>query len=265
MGWNDRVRISTLLPYFYDIKNQSKYHMFKKIVGFGDSWMWGDELINPALLDHPHAHPVLHLNTPYRENSCFLGLLGKHYGVPTENFGIAGGSMQSSIWTYIWWLENEKLDPSECLILVGHTDPNRYTFYNPHHEVMLNDPPWNRFVHSSWIHGGATCHSNNWIDMVKKHIVLTDCPESQILNTKSTVLFFDGQYHALSNNVMQFFAIEWHSCPDRDSMIFKNSSLNNLLPADPEFFAPNRHPNEKGHEVISQELQFVIDKQFQIN
>jgi hypothetical protein len=233
---------------------------FKKIVGFGDSWIWGDELLNPELVDHPHAHPVLHLNTPYRESHCFLGLLGQHYGVPTQNFGVAGGSMQSSIWTYLWWLENEKLDPAECLILVGHTDPNRHTFYNPQHEVMLNDPPWNRYVHSSWIHGGATCFSTEWIDMVKKHIVLTDCPEMHALNTNSTVLFFDGQHHSLSKNVMQFFTIEWHKTIDVDSMVFKKSSLNNLLPVKSDLFAPQRHPNEKGHEVIRNHLIQEIDR-----
>jgi hypothetical protein len=238
--------------------------MFKKIVGFGDSWMWGDELMNPALLDHPHAHPVLHLNTPYRENNCFLGLLGKHYGVPTENFGIAGGSMQSSIWTYLWWLENEKLDPAECLILVGHTDPNRHTFYNPRHEVMSNDAPWGRYVHSSWIHGGATCFADGWVDMVKKHIVLTDCPELHKLNAKSTVLFFDGQYHSLSKNIIQFFTMDWYKSFDVESMFLKGSSLRDSLPQTDNLFAPNRHPNEKGHEVISQELQLIINKQFQI-
>ena len=30
---------------------------FKKIVGFGDSWIWGDELLDPALVNHPQAHP----------------------------------------------------------------------------------------------------------------------------------------------------------------------------------------------------------------
>jgi hypothetical protein len=239
--------------------------MFKKIVGFGDSWMWGDELMNPELLDHPNAHPVLYLNSPYRENNCFLGLLGKYYGVPTENFGFPGGSMQSSIWTYLWWLEHEALDPAECLILVGHTEPNRYTFYNPEHEVMPHDLPWNRFVHSSWIHNGATHFSKDWINMVKQHMVLSDCPESRDINIKSSVLFFDGQYHAIAKNVIQFFAPRWYQCPDRDSMILKNSSLNDLLPNTSEFFAPGRHPNKKGHEIISQELQLIINKQFQIS
>ena len=53
--------------------------------------MWGDELFDPNLKDIENPHPVMMENTPYRESNCFLGLLGKHYGVPTENFGIPGG------------------------------------------------------------------------------------------------------------------------------------------------------------------------------
>jgi hypothetical protein len=96
--------------------------------------------------------------------------------------------------------------------------------------------------------------------MVKKHIVLTDCPEMHALNTNSTVLFFDGQHHSLSKNVMQFFTIEWHKTIDVDSMVFKKSSLNNLLPVKSDLFAPQRHPNEKGHEVIRNHLIQEIDR-----
>ena len=53
---------------------------FKKIVGFGDSWMYGDELLDPELLKiNPTAHTCFDQNTTYREHNCFLGLLGQHY------------------------------------------------------------------------------------------------------------------------------------------------------------------------------------------
>ena len=31
---------------------------YKKIVGFGDSWMWGDELFDPSLHGIENPHPV---------------------------------------------------------------------------------------------------------------------------------------------------------------------------------------------------------------
>lgn len=232
---------------------------FKKIVGFGDSWMWGDELLNPELIDHQWAHPVLHENTPYRESHCFLGLLGEHYGVPTENFGIAGGSMQSSIWTYLWWLEHETLDPKECLILVAHTDPNRLTFYNPRHVSMANDEPWNRFVHSAWVNSGADCFGKEWDDFVKHFFVLSDCNQLHKLNAQQTVLFFDGQYHSLNQNVMQFYSMYPHYQFDVDSLLWKNKSLKEVVGSDKNLYAPGGHPNEKGHTVIQEQLINEID------
>jgi len=229
---------------------------FDKIVGFGDSWMWGDELMNPELVDHPHAHPVLMENTPYREGHCFLGLLGSHYNVPTQNFGIAGGSLQSTIWTYLWWLEHEQLSPERCLILVALTDSNRHTFYNPDHVSYANDPPWNRFVHSAWVHSGNTSIDRSWVDMVKSHMVLTDCTESQRLNFLQTVLFFDGQ-HYRNKNVLQFNSISAQSAPCL-SLLYNGRPLTALIDQ-AQFLAPMGHPNEKGHVVIRDSLIKEID------
>lgn len=234
---------------------------FKKIVGFGDSWIWGDELLDPALIDHEHAHPVLVENIPYREGNCFLGLLGKHYGVPVENFGIAGGSMQSSIWTYLWWLEHEQLDPSECLIVVGHTDANRTTFYNPNHVSYGNDPEWNRFVHSAWIHSGNSANGQAWQDMVKRHMVLTDCPEVHRLNYLQAAHFFDGQNAKYGANVLQFCTIDVPVRIALPSLASNdNLCLRNLIDHKPEMLAPMGHPNELGHAYLRDRLITEVDR-----
>ena len=222
--------------------------------------MWGDELLDPALVNHKWAHPVLQENTSYRESHCFLGQLGQHYGVPTENFGIAGGSMQSSIWTYLWWLENETLDPADCLILVAHTDPNRTTFYNPQHVPMANDPSWNKFVHTAWVHSGADCFGEAWNDLVKQFFVLSDCSALHKLTAQQTVIFFDGQYHALNRNVLQFYSMYPHYQFSVDSMLWEKESLWGILGDDKTLHAPGRHPNEKGHRVIADRLIIEIDR-----
>ena len=233
---------------------------FKKIVGFGDSWMWGDELFDPNLKDIENPHPVMMENTPYRESNCFLGLLGKHYGVPTENFGIPGGSQQSALWTYLWWLEHEKLDPSECLILVGHTESNRASFYNPRHESYANDPPWNKFVHSAWIHGGATCFASDWVNMVKANMALTDCRELGNLTYKQSILFFEGQNYKLGNNIIQFTTMGPTTPMEAHGLLWPESGLMALVRGRPELLAPDRHPNERGHEVIRDHLIPEIER-----
>jgi hypothetical protein len=233
---------------------------FKKIVGFGDSWIWGDELIAPDVRQRPDAHPVMIENTAYREGKCFLGLLGQHYGIPVENFGIPGGSQQSSIWTYLWWLDHEQLDPRECLILVGHTASDRMTFYDPKHTSYENDPPWNPYMHSSWVHGGAVSERPDWVNMVKLHTVLTDCSKSRALTRRQTVAFFEGQYYKLGGNVLQFNTIVPDTVITAEGLIWENSSLDNFVKNRPELLAPKRHPNEHGHEFIRDLLITEIDR-----
>lgn len=234
---------------------------FKKIVGFGDSWMWGDELLDPALIDHPHAHPVLVENTEYRESHCFLGLLGQHYGVATENFGIAGGSLQSTIWNYLWWAEHEPA-PRDCLVLVALTTANRQSFYNPGHRSYDNDPPWNRYVHSAWVHWGASRISEDWVDMVKKHMVLTDCEKLFDLNYKQTVLFFDGQIQDTAG-VLQFNSMSPQTPVQRSSLLWPDLGLQDMfsrLPDRQYLLAPGGHPNVAGHDWIAKLLIPEIDR-----
>jgi hypothetical protein len=233
---------------------------YKKIVGFGDSWMWGDELFDPDLKDIKNPHPVMMENTLYRESHCFLGLLGKHYNVPTQNFGVAGGSLQSSLWTYLWWLEHEQLDPRECLILVGHTEGNRDTFYNPRHVSYANDPPWNKFVHSAWIHSGATCFDSDWVTMVKANMVLTNCNELSNLAYRQSVLFFEGQNYKFQNNVIQFTTMGPSIHIDAKGLLWPDSGLVSFVKDNPELLAPNKHPNEAGHAVIRDHLIPEIER-----
>jgi len=236
---------------------------FNKIVAFGDSWIWGDELLDPELITHEHAHPVIIENVPYREGNCFLGQLGAHYGVPTENFGIPGGSLQSTIWTYLWWREHETIPLDQCAVLVGLTDPNRQTFYNPDHVAYSNDPPWNRFVHNAWIHGGGAGPSSIWTQMVKHHMALTDCDAVHKLNYQQTVLFFEGQSRYETGPLLQFntmFGILNMPC---STLIWPTQSLDHVLRScanHDDLFAPQGHPNEKGHAVLRDSLIIELER-----
>ena len=236
---------------------------FDKIVGFGDSWVWGDELLDPKLSTHKNAHPILVENTSYRENNCFLGQLGQHYGVPTENFGIPGGSLQSTIWTYLWWRNHETVPLNRCAVLVGLTEPSRHTFYNPNHVVYANDPLWNRFVHSAWIHSGNTTPGDPWTQMVKSHMVLTDCATVHKLNYQQTVLFFEGQSCFETGTLLQFNTMSGIMSMECSSMIWLDKSLHQLLDTHPDrssLFAVQGHPNKKGHEILRDGLIVELDR-----
>jgi hypothetical protein len=234
---------------------------FAKIVGFGDSWMWGDELLDPALVNHPNAHPVLVENTQYRESHCFLGLLGQHYGVPTENFGIAGGSLQSTVWNYLWWLEYEPT-PQDCLVLVALTSADRHSFYNPNHQPYDNDPPWHQYIHSAWVHAGAGNMKSEWIDMVKKHMTLTDCKQLSDLNYTQTVLFFDGRSTDTAG-ILQFNSLSPQKRMQRSSLLWPDLGLQVMfskLPHRQHLLASKGHPNVAGHDWIAELLIPEIDR-----
>lgn len=229
---------------------------FKKIVGFGDSWMWGDELFDPELLEkYPLADAFLIHNTSYRESNCFLGRLGKHYSVPVENFGIAGGSLQSTIWTFLWWLNHEP-DPLSCLVLVGLTNSYRFSHYNPRHVRYDNDPPWNKFVHSAWP------RESEFQELIKQQTVLTDCPELHQLNFQQAVLSFDGIAARRNLDLIQFKIfpepkLQSYTPP---TLIDPDTDLKTWLDdLGSQYLKPRRHPNENGHDLISQRLISCID------
>jgi hypothetical protein len=183
--------------------------------------------------------------------------------MPTENFGIAGGSMQSSIWTFLWWLEHEP-NPEECLVLVGHTDSDRMSFYNPKHHSYSNDPPWNKFIHSTWVEYGSSVVPEDFRTMVKQQLVLTNCSASARLNYQQTVLFFDGIAARKNIPMMQFHIMPADVKMDLPTIIwpgFCTTLWFRDLPTNQrrELIMPGGHPNEIGHQMIAEKLISTID------
>ena len=228
--------------------------MFKKIVGFGDSWMYGDELIEPNITA-TDTHQVGLQHSAYRERNCFLGQLGEHYSVPIENFGIMGGSLQSANWTFLYWLEHEP-NPEECLVLHGITSPYRFSYYNPKHQVYPNDPPWYRFVHSAW----PPDNYPEFQTLIKQQTVLTDCVELRNLNYQQSVFLFDGVSSRLNIPMVQFNVFPNLLNIQLPSLLEPIQDLQTCLTQKgSEYFKPRRHPNELGHQLISNYLINHID------
>jgi hypothetical protein len=238
----------------------------QKIVGFGDSWMYGDELLDPELQrKHSDAHTCWVENVDYRESHCFLGLLGQHYGLPTQNFGIPGGSLDSTQWTYLWWLDHEP-DPQSCLALIFLTESNRASFYNPNHVHYSNDPPWNKFVHSTWVHFGSSVIGPEFTDMIKRYLVLTECADLWDLRYKQAVMFFDGQRVRCQIPTLLFNTLPpVRSISDVDSLVWPEFSWTHFFRDHPDnrdrgLIMPGGHPNEQGHEIIRDMLIPELDR-----
>lgn len=239
---------------------------FEKIVGFGDSWIYGDELIDPQYLAaNLNGHYSDDQNTSYRLKNCFLGQLGQHYGVPVENFGIPGGSLGSTMWTFQWWLDHETVPLNQCLILIGLTNSDRITHYNPNHRHYSNDPPWNKFVHSTWVNFGSSVVPEDFATMIKYQMTLTDCSAVSRLNYQQAVLFFDGI--AARNKLKLFqFNIMPGTCtmPNVPTLLWPDFSWTMWFRDHPgnqrrELICADGHPNEIGHQMIADKLILTID------
>ena len=239
---------------------------FKKIVGFGDSWMYGDELIDPEYLKQdPNGHYSDEQNFDYRLRHCFLGQLGKHYSVPIENFGIPGGSLGSTMWTFQWWLDHETVPLNECLVLVALTNADRITHYNPRHVHYSDDPPWNKFVHSTWVNFGSDVVPDAYAQMIKSQLVLTHCDELGKLNYQQAVLFFDGIAARNNLNMIQFNIMPGERLvPNTPTLREPEFSWTLWFRDHPgnqrrELICPDGHPNEIGHSLIRDRLISQID------
>ena len=215
--------------------------MFKKIVGFGDSWMYGDELVEPNITA-TNIHEVGLQHRAYREHNCFLGQLGQNYNVPVENFGIMGGSLDSAKWTFLWWLAQEP-NPSECLVLHGVTNSYRFSHYNPNHITMLDDPVWNKFVHSSW------ALDTEFQNLIKQQTTLTDCAELSDLRYQEAVLLFDGVSARQSIPMLQFGIFPEHTM-NLPTIIWSDQPLRTWVTDTKS----GGHPDETGHKKIAQRL-----------
>ncbi|NBR26088.1 MAG: hypothetical protein EBU08_20355 [Micrococcales bacterium] len=171
--------------------------------------------------------------------------------------------MQSSIWTFLWWLEHEPC-PEDCMVLIGHTDSDRLSFYNPDHRSYANDPPWNKFIHSTWVQYGSSVVPEEFRTMVKQQLVLTNCSELARLNHMQTLLFFDGVAARKHIPMMQFHIMPADNQLDLPTEIWPEFSTTMWFRDHPnnqkrELIFPGGHPNEIGHEMIADKLISTID------
>ena len=227
--------------------------LFRKIVSFGDSFAWGDELL---ALDQTQCAD--YGNRFYRQQRCYTGLLGSHYGVPTENLAFPGGSCQSTRWTYTWWRQQEP-DPGSCLVLAQLSGPWRSSQFNQHRTQHETDAAWNRFAHSAWIDSYRE-HDRRAYQYFLAEQDLADCDDRSNLVQAETYLFFQGQQPDVAALLM--FNSQCHTLEHgimTDNLLWQGHDLNWLLP-EREFWATNGHLNEQGHQKLANMLIAEIDR-----
>ena len=229
-----------------------------KLAVFGDSWTWGDELVDPK---YPERDCCDEGNDQYRLSHCFSGSIAEHYGWEYENYGHPGASLQSTVWTFLWWLQQD-IKHEDYVVLVGLTSADRQSWYNPDHVSYSNDPPWNKYIHSSWIHFGSSVVPEEWRKLGKDYMTLSQCDELSIFNYQQAVYFFDGIAKTKNLRLAQFNFYRQLAQINANTLWWPEQNMQDYLYALPEarqIHAPGHHPNEKGHQIISKRLINQID------
>ena len=216
--------------------------MIYEVAGFGCSWIAGDEI------EHPTAAPNSPEHIAYREQNCTLGKLAEHVGAKrVYNFGISGGSLQSTQWEFFRWVKihlSSRPDPSQTLIVVGLTEASRQSWFT-------NDKK-SRYMHSHWVHPGDT-----WEDFYKFYTVNADNHNLWATNYWFTTNFFHSYCNTHGLRLLQFNVFpppiaskhllhpNWNA---RDFMWKHNNEQNQSL------LAEHKHPNEKGSKFLAERL-----------
>lgn len=229
--------------------------MIKKLVAFGCSWTYGDELVDPdlKLSDNIVGEKRDQLESEYRLQNCFSGLLAKHYNLEYENFGFPGASEESIRYALNWFIENH--DVANTCILVAHTDPSRKSWFNS----QQTDPPWNRFVHSPWLKTPNPQIDALWYQMQKMWLGLSYHRDWVNNNFIETVQLFDWVSYNYKIPVIQVKALQNHVTPPCKRFVNAETSLQEILFKQQHKFMPGGHPTDSGHKILSKHLIDYID------
>jgi len=234
--------------------------MIEKLVAFGCSWTFGDELDNPELAEFKEDSKYWDMNAEYRVAHSYPGLIAKHYNLEVENLAFPGASLNSIRDTLIWYIANN--DISNTMFLLGLTEAWRCSWNNSAHERDFNDPEWNTHIHSSWLLHNDCIYDESWKETFRNYVDNQVDDTLRWRNLNETLMLFDGVSARFQIPVIQFNMLEVieNSIPV-PTYAWPLEEMRNYIQtqAGRAAFAPGRHPNEKGHEIISKRLIDYID------
>ena len=208
-----------------------------KLVVFGDSWSFGDELLDPSLIGTPQAHSAMKENQAYRYQHAWPWLVAQHFDLEVVNLASNGQSLQSMMWTALWWVDHHPLQ--QTLFLLGLTHAVRTSWFVANPEA--NRSPWDRFEHS------CTVDQEPWITANRIYISQGMCPGLMMVNRQVAVNFFQGLSQRYNVPVMMFDCFTDHPSYYGACHILPGTSAQDWIGGNT---AIHGHPNEKGHRII---------------
>jgi len=214
----------------------------RKLVVFGDSWTFGDELMAPELATRADRYNAMPENDQYRLQHCWARHVADHFGLELVNLSFNGMSLQSMIWTALWWVNNH--DVSDSLAIAALTLDHRTSWYQDN--IPGRTPKWNMHMHSAWEHT-----SGPWKEVKQNYFQHSQGDALDRYQRQQAVLCFDSIADRHQIPVVQF---DIH--PDQTPYYGKQHAYVGEAAWNwiEDNRAKNKHPNEQGHVLIANRL-----------
>ena len=123
---------------------------------------------------------------------------------------------------------------------------------------MGDDPEWNKFIHSTWVNFGSSVIPKVWQDFGKQYLTLSHDDQLSLYNYQQAVYFFDGIAKTKNIPLVQFNLYDPGTVISGcDTLLWPEQNMKDGLlnrPDAKQIHAPQRHPNEIGHQIISKKL-----------
>jgi len=231
--------------------------MIKGIVGFGDSWIYGEGLtpnnIPIDMPNHDQMRPIL--EEQYRNEYCLLGQIGKNLNLPTTNLGISGGSLATTQWEFFKWYESAK-NTSEYLVIIGLTSDTRDSWWTTTDNGRT-------YMHSSASDKSVQASDHKWSHIRKWMVVNSENKELQQARYWIAVNFFDSFCKTHNIPLFQFnifnptkiYQVDSLHDPFESTVELLNK-INNSTSRD--LVASCWHPNEKGAKCLADHYTKII-------
>jgi len=214
--------------------------MINRIVGFGDSWIHGD-----GLIDWEQSKECW----LYREQNCLIGQLAQCLGIEYDsarvvNCDTSGGSLQSTVWDFAQWAQ-QQTHFDNTLLVIGLTESSRQSWWRSNAN----------YVHNHTVHPG-----HEWEAFVKHYHVHSNNQNIWKMNYWTTTEFFHNWAVANSVKLLMFniFPAPFDSPHVTNPGWNVRGELARLEHTVGNVTAPCKHPNKKGYHLLAKHLHQML-------
>jgi hypothetical protein len=258
-----------------------------KLVGCGDSWMWGNELVDPVIdpvpiFDqykiNPNPQEVFmrhHVpeNVAFRYKHRYQNIIANTYNAEVIDLSLSGASNNLIARELLFFLSEEDYlkgrDTSELLILIGWTSPFRVTFYTGiEHEHFNLLPNFKDYIEDKDLYNFYEYYTKHfWSDSevfleYASTVYKTECILKKFnIKYQMHQAFFDNSHYLkledteiknklFDKNLNKGLKI-WNNVDSKFFVDKNKSAYTYLLETNEKDVMYRFHPNVKGHKILA--------------